>query len=79
MTILANEPDSNAIVSMVRPPDYRIETVSAPPDEASETFAYGRWITPQKDRIEVVKEPPGKYWQLSKQDSDALFAILKQP
>lgn len=78
MDILSHEPDTKAIVEMARSPDYRIETMSADSTASFDPVVYRLWITPNQDRIEVVRHPVPKYWILSEKDSDTLLDILNK-
>ena len=78
MDILSHEPDTNAIVEMARSPDYRIETMSADSTASFDPVIYRLWITPNQDRLEVVRHPVPKYWILSEKDSDTLLDILNK-
>lgn len=78
MDILSDEPETNSIVSMSRPADYRIETINTSPTVSSEPLDYQIWLSPKKDILEVVKEPSGKYWALPEKDSQTLLGILKK-
>ncbi|GIO11194.1 hypothetical protein J19TS2_07490 [Cohnella xylanilytica] len=76
MDILSTEPETNSIVSMSRPADYRIETINTSPTVSYEPLEYHIWLSPKKDILEVVKEPSGKYWALPEKDSRTLLGIL---
>ncbi|GIO11193.1 hypothetical protein J19TS2_07480 [Cohnella xylanilytica] len=79
MDILAHEPDTNAMVEMARSPDYRIETMNADSTVPFDPVVYRLWITPNQDRLEVVRHPIPKYWILPEKDGDALLDILNAP
>ncbi|CRK82264.1 hypothetical protein [Neobacillus massiliamazoniensis] len=54
----------NAEVSMHRPPNFKINNL------------YDIWITPQKNRLEVVIRGKSKYTKLSEKDSQTLYKIM---
>jgi hypothetical protein len=63
----------NAKVQMAQPPHYKISFIKKGSGEEIETFFV--WITPQKDRLEVVRVSGG-YAKLTKKNSDVLFEVL---
>lgn len=54
----------NAKVSMHHPPNYKINNL------------YNIWITPQKNRLEIVIQGKSKYTKLSEKDSQTLYEIM---
>jgi len=78
MDILSHEPDTNSIVEMARSPDYRIETMNADSTASFAPVIYRLWVTPNHDRLEVVRHPIPKYWILSEEDGDTLLDILNK-
>lgn len=75
MDILSNISWENAKVDMVHPPDYKFNFENK--DEQSKSNKlYDLWISPNKDKIELVIERKSKYAQLDKDNSAELFEIL---
>ena len=64
LSVLRNADWENAKVSMSRPPDFKINNL------------YDIWISPEKNRLEVVIEGESKYVILSKKDSQVLYEII---
>jgi hypothetical protein len=60
-------------VEMSQPPHYKFSFINKGSDEEIETFLI--WVTPNKDRLEVVRDKGG-YAKLTKANSDRLFEIL---
>ncbi|WP_042459061.1 hypothetical protein [Neobacillus dielmonensis] len=67
---------TNAQVSMVRPADYRFAFQSKKPGTEGKVVLYELWISPNKDRVELVLDAEGKYVQLNKKKSAELFESL---
>ncbi|MFF5996077.1 hypothetical protein AAGS61_15195 [Lysinibacillus sp. KU-BSD001] len=63
----------NAEVSMVSPPHYKFSLEGT--DEQAKVI-YSLWISPNKDKVELVVEGESKYGQLSKSTSAKLFELL---
>lgn len=63
----------NAKVRMVYPPHYKFRFVAE--NEQSE-FIYHLWISPNKDKVELIIEGENKYVQLSKSKSAKLFETI---
>lgn len=63
----------NAEVSMAYPPHYKFRFEGN--NEQSELI-YDLWISPNKDKVELVIEGEGKYVQLSKSKSAKLFETI---
>ncbi|MFC5465982.1 hypothetical protein [Lederbergia graminis] len=66
----------NAQVDMVRPADYRFVFQFKNPDIDAKAVTYELWISPNKDKVELVKDTEGKYTQLDTDKSAELFEIL---
>lgn len=66
----------NAKVDMVRPADYRFSFQSKNPEIEAKAALYELWISPNKDRVELVIDAESKYIQLDKNQSAELFEIL---
>jgi len=66
----------NAKVSMVRPPDYRFAFQYKNSETVAKAVLYELWISPNKDKIELVIDAESKYAQLDKKKSAELFEIL---
>lgn len=66
----------NAEVSMVRPTDYKFHFEDSKEELNSNGLIYELWISPNKDKVELVIEGEGKYVQLSKEKSGKLFEII---
>jgi hypothetical protein len=64
ISILRNVNWENAQVSMSRHPDFKINNL------------YDIWISPQKNRLEVVIKGKSKYVQLSEKDSQVVYEII---
>lgn len=68
-----------AKVDMVRPADYRFNFQYIDPKIVQEKNAlYELWISPNKDKVELVIDAESKYSQLNEEDSAALFEILTE-
>lgn len=66
----------NADVDMERPADYRFIFQFKNPDIDAKAVTYELWISPNKDKVELVIDAEGKYTQLDKRKSADLFEIL---
>ena len=66
----------NAKVDMVRPADYRFSFQFKNPEIEAKAALYELWISPNKDKVELVIDAESKYIQLDKNKSAALFEIL---
>lgn len=64
----------NAKVNMAYPPEYKFHFE----DSKSKTkgYDYSLWISPNKDKIELVVDNEAKYAQLEKEESSSLFKII---
>ncbi|MBL4934467.1 hypothetical protein JK636_01695 [Clostridium sp. YIM B02515] len=75
-TILKRINWENAKVSMAYPPQYKFHFEHIGEDQKAKELIYELWISPNKDKIELVIDNEGKYIQLSKKDSEELFKII---
>lgn len=66
----------NAKVDMVRPADYRFGFQFKNPNLDAKMVSYELWISPNKDKVELVIDAESKYIQLDKNKSADLFEIL---
>lgn len=66
----------NAKVSMIHPPDYKFGFQFKNPKIEAKAVLYELWISPNKDKIELVIDAESKYIQLNKKNSAELFEIL---
>ncbi|WP_445491725.1 hypothetical protein [Niallia sp. 03133] len=66
----------NAKVDMVRPADYRFVFQFKNPEIEAKAVLYELWISPNKDKVELVIDAESKYIQLDKNKSSELFEIL---
>jgi hypothetical protein len=60
-------------VEMAQPPHYKFSFMNKGSGEEIETFLV--WVTPKKDRLEVIRVSGG-YAKLTKKNSDVLFEVL---
>jgi hypothetical protein len=74
--IVANIDWENAQVSMVRPPDYRFGFQYKNPNIEAKTVLYELWISPDKDKVELVIDAESKYAQLDKKNSAILYELI---
>lgn len=70
--ILENIDWENAKVDMVHPADYRFSF----PNPEAKVVLYELWISPDKDKVELVVDAESKYIQLDKNKSAELYEIL---
>jgi hypothetical protein len=76
--ILENaEWEENTFVSMSRYFDYQIE-LERISGEIQSKIIYWIWISPNKDKLEIIAKGQGKYVQLSSEDSEVLLNLLTQ-
>jgi hypothetical protein len=68
----------NAQVSMVRPPDYRFGFQYKNPNIEAKTALYELWISPDKDKVELVIDAESKYAQLDNKKSAVLFELITE-
>ncbi|MDP4145369.1 MAG: hypothetical protein Q8936_12945 [Bacillota bacterium] len=66
----------NAKVNMVRRADYTFHFEDTNGKQKSNGIIYALWISPDKDKIELVIDSEGKYVQLDKEKSEKLFKII---
>lgn len=66
----------NAKVDMARPADYRFGFQFKNPNIEAKAVLYELWISPNKDKVELVIDAESKYAQLDKNKSAILFEIL---
>ena len=65
-----------AVVSMVRPADYTFAFQYVDPEIEAKAVLYELWISPDKDKVELVIDAESKYVQLGSNQSKELFDIL---
>lgn len=68
-----------AEVDMTRQPDFKITVVNINPTAYFNPIIFDLWITPNKDKLEIIIEGRSKYQKLSKQDSAILLDIIQTP
>ncbi|MEK4092000.1 hypothetical protein [Viridibacillus sp. FSL H8-0110] len=74
--IILNRDDwKNAKVDMVRPADYKFAFQSKNPKSSEKAVLYEIWISPNKDKLEVVRGVD-QYVRLNVENSTDLFEIL---
>lgn len=74
--VLSNIDFTNAIVDMAYPPHYKFHLEDTNKKQKSDEPVYELWISPNKNQIELVLEPYGRYVQLNKEKSQKLFQLL---
>lgn len=74
--ILSGNIWENAKVSMAKPPDYRFNFEGISAKNKSNGVIYALWISPNKDKVELVIDSESKYVQLNKENSEELFKII---
>lgn len=74
--ILDNVYWENAKVNMSHPPDYKFHFQYINKDIESNPVQHSVWISPSKDKLELVIEEQSNYAQLTKEDSATLFKII---
>jgi hypothetical protein len=74
--ILSDIDWENAKVSMVRPPDYRFGFQYKNPNIEAKAVLYELWISPNKEKVELVIDAESKYAQLEKEKSAVLYEII---
>lgn len=79
LDILSNVPWENAKVSMHGKPDYKIQTVNIDPAVSYEPVTFAFWLTPKKDRFEVIIQGQSKYGKMTTEDTKRLLSILEAP
>ena len=66
----------NAVVNMVRPPDYRFMFQYKNPEIEAKAVLYELWINQNSDKVELVIDAEMKYSQLDNKQSAELFELL---
>ena len=66
----------NGVVNMARPADYRFIFQFKNPEIEAKAVLYELWISPNKDKVELVIDAESKYVQLDTGKSAELFEIL---
>ncbi|WP_223556736.1 MULTISPECIES: hypothetical protein [Lysinibacillus] len=66
----------NAKVDMAHPADYIFYFQFNNPEIEAKAVLYELWISPNKDKVELVIDAQSKYSQLDKKKSGELFEIL---
>ncbi|MGG6447391.1 immunoglobulin-like domain-containing protein [Pseudobacillus badius] len=66
----------NAEVNMAYPPHYKFCFEHMEKETELDSVVYALWISPKKDKIELVMQGKGKYIQLNKSKSAELFEII---
>lgn len=74
--IVADIDWENAQVSMVRPADYRFRFSYKNPNVDAKAVLYELWISPNKDKVELVIDAESKYVQLDKKKSAVLYELI---
>ena len=67
---------TNAEVSMAYPSHYKFRFDYVKKKTQSDSVVYALWVSPNKDKIELVMQGEGKYIQLNKGKSAELFEIV---
>lgn len=74
---ILNEIDwENAKVNMTHPPDYRFIFPYKNPKIEAKAVTYDLWISPNRDKVELIIDAENKYIQLHTRNSAELFEIL---
>ena len=66
----------NAAASMAYPPHYKFQFEDTNKVQKSNGLIYDLWISPNKDKVELVIEGESKYVQLNNEKSAELFEII---
>lgn len=74
--ILSDIDWENAKVSMVRLPDYRFGFQYKDPNIEAKAVLYELWISPNKEKVELVIDSESKYAQLDKEKSAVLYEMI---
>ncbi|EHI99620.1 hypothetical protein CDLVIII_3034 [Clostridium sp. DL-VIII] len=74
--ILSSIKWENATVNMVRNADYVFHFEDTREKQKPNGLIYALWISPDKDKIELVIDSEVKYVQLDKEKSEKLFKII---
>lgn len=67
---------TKAKASMARPADYRFTFQPKDRRVITKAVLYELWISPNKDRVELVIDAESKYTQLNKKDSAVVIEIV---
>ncbi|KAA0564645.1 hypothetical protein F0342_10885 [Bacillus sp. CH30_1T] len=65
-----------AKVNMASPADYRFVFQFKNPEIEAKAVLYELWISPNKDKVELIIDAESKYFQLNEEGSAVLFEIL---
>ncbi|MFS0777745.1 hypothetical protein ABC255_17320 [Neobacillus sp. 3P2-tot-E-2] len=68
----------DAKVSMVRPPDYRFGFQYKNSKFEAKAALYELWVSPKKDKVELVIDAESKYVQLDKKKSAVLYELITE-
>lgn len=74
--IIRDIPWEKGKVNMARPADYRFGFQYKNPGITAKAVLYELWISPNKDKVELVIDAESKYIQLDKNKSAELFELL---
>lgn len=74
--ILDNICWENAKVNMSHPPEYTFYFEDTKEKQKTTDVIYDLWISPNRDKVELVIESQSKYVQLDKEKSAELFKII---
>jgi hypothetical protein len=74
--ILGNVDWETKKVDMARPADYRFIFQFKNPEIEAKAVLYELWISPNKNKVELVIDAESKYLLLNEEDSAVLFEIL---
>lgn len=66
----------SARIGKARPADYKVQFSNSLTD--AKTPVYEIWLSPHKDRLEIIVPTTNRYAQLDRQTSQALFKMLTQ-
>jgi hypothetical protein len=66
----------NAEVDMAYPPQYKFYFENTNEEKKSNEITYELWISPNKDKIELIIDSESKYIQLNKEKSVELFKMI---
>ena len=66
----------NAKVNMAHPPDYTFVFQFKNPEIEAKAVLYELWVSPNKDKVELVINAESKYVQLDTGNSAELFELL---
>jgi hypothetical protein len=66
----------NAEVDMAYPPHYKFNFENTNEENKTNEITYRLWISPNKDKVELIIDSESKYVQLNKEKSAELFKII---